>query len=150
MINENGYKNLTLEELSKHQNLEEIIIQNIKNLNHKITPYFFDKLIGIRDNKYITASGMIKYFIDKMESRGKVVSMLNDYDETALITPNSKLKKDNIQGENNANKTHYNIGKNIREVITKNGGTMPEDLPTPKKSLKQLEKEKTKQFNTNN
>jgi len=42
------------------------------------------------------------------------------------------------------NKTHYNIGKNIREVIAKNGGTMPEDLPTPKKSLKQLEKENKK------
>lgn len=40
--------------------------------------------------------------------------------------------------------THYNIGKNIREVIAKNGGTMPEDLPTPKKSLKQLEKENKK------
>ena len=53
-----------------------------------------------------------------------------------------KLRKDNIQGENEANITHYNIGKNIREVIEKNGGTMPEDLPTPKKSLKQLEKEK--------
>ena len=53
----------------------------------------------------------------------------------------SKLKKDNIQGEDEANKTHYNIGKNIREVIEKNGGTMPENLPTPDKSLKQLEKE---------
>ena len=53
-----------------------------------------------------------------------------------------KLRKDNIQGEKEANKTHYKIGKNIREVIAKNGGTMPEDLPTPKKSLKQLEKEK--------
>ena len=52
-----------------------------------------------------------------------------------------KLKKDNIQTEKEANKTHFNIGKNIREVIAKNGGTMPEDLPTPKKSLKQLEKE---------
>ena len=56
----------------------------------------------------------------------------------------SKLKKDNIQTEKEANKTHYNIGKNIREVIAKNEGTMPEDLPTPKKSLKQLEKEKNK------
>ncbi len=55
-----------------------------------------------------------------------------------------KLKKDNIQTEKEANKTHYNIGKNIREVIAKNGGTMPEDLPTPKKSLKQLEKENKK------
>ena len=58
----------------------------------------------------------------------------------------SRLKKDNIQGEKQANKTHYKIGKNIREVIAKNGGTMPEDLPTPKKSLKQLEKEKNKQL----
>ena len=56
----------------------------------------------------------------------------------------SRLKKDNIQGENNANQVHYCIGRNIREVIEKNGGTMPEDLPTPKKSLKQLEKENLK------
>ena len=55
-----------------------------------------------------------------------------------------KLKKDNIQTEKDATKTHYTIGKNIREVIAKNGGTMPEDLPTPKKSLKQLEKENKK------
>ena len=53
----------------------------------------------------------------------------------------SKLKKDNITGEKNANETHYNIGKNIREVIKKNGGTMPEQLPTPEKSLKELEKD---------
>ena len=55
-----------------------------------------------------------------------------------------KMKKDNIKTEKEANKTHYNIGKNIREVIAKNGGTIPEDLPTPKKSLKQLEKENNK------
>ena len=59
----------------------------------------------------------------------------------------SRLKKDNICIEKEANKTHYNIGKNIREVIAKNGGTMPEDLPTPKKSLKQLEKENKKMLN---
>lgn len=53
----------------------------------------------------------------------------------------SKLKRENISTENEANQTHYNIGKNIREVIAKNGGIMPEDLPTPKKSLKELEKE---------
>ena len=45
----------------------------------------------------------------------------------------SKLKRDNISCEKDANKTHYNIEKNIREVIAKNGGTMPEKLPTPKK-----------------
>ena len=58
----------------------------------------------------------------------------------------SKLKRDNISTEKEANKTHYNIGKNIREVIAKNGGTMPENLPIPEKSLKQLEKESKKKL----
>lgn len=62
----------------------------------------------------------------------------------------SKLKRDNVTGEKYANETHYNIGKNIREVIGKNGGTMPEDLPTPKKSLKELEKEEIKKLKENN
>ena len=62
----------------------------------------------------------------------------------------SKLKKDNICGEKEANITHYNIGKNIREVIAKNGGTMPEELPTPEKSLKQLEKENIKSLKLKN
>ena len=52
-----------------------------------------------------------------------------------------KLKKDNIKGANESCVIHFNIGKNIREVIAKNGGTMPEDLPTPEKSLKEIEKE---------
>ena len=56
----------------------------------------------------------------------------------------SKLKRDNIRGEKNANLTHYNVGKSIRETIKKIGGTMPEDLPTPDKSLKELEKESNK------
>ena len=55
----------------------------------------------------------------------------------------SRLKKDNISLEKYANETHYNIGKNIREVIAKNGGTMPEDQITPERSLKELEKDKT-------
>ena len=55
-----------------------------------------------------------------------------------------KLRKNKINSEIEANKTHYTIGKNIREVIAKNGGIMPEDLPTPDKSLKQLEKENMK------
>jgi len=56
----------------------------------------------------------------------------------------SKLKKDNIQTEKEANKTHYNVGAKVRKTIKELGGTMPEDLPTPKKSLKQLEKENNK------
>ena len=46
-----------------------------------------------------------------------------------------------LKTERNANKTHYEVGRKIRDTIKELGGTMPEDLPTPEKSLKQLEKE---------
>ena len=42
--------------------------------------------------------------------------------------------------------THYEVGKEIRNTIKKLGGTMPEELPTPDKSLKELEKENKNQF----
>ena len=58
----------------------------------------------------------------------------------------SKLKRENISSENESCKTHYNIGKNIREVIAKNCGTMPEKLSTPQKSLKELEKDKNNEL----
>ena len=53
----------------------------------------------------------------------------------------SKLKKDNVCGEGNAIDTHYEVGKKVRNAIADIGGTMPENLPTPNKSLKELEKE---------
>ena len=55
-----------------------------------------------------------------------------------------KLRNENISLENEANETHYEVGKEIRNTIKKLGGTMPEDLPTPEKSLKELEKESKK------
>ena len=57
-----------------------------------------------------------------------------------------KLKRDNIKTEKDANKTHYDVGAKIRKTIKELGGTMPEELPTPKKSLKQLEKENKKEL----
>ena len=53
-----------------------------------------------------------------------------------------KLTRENVSGEKEANIVHYNVGAKIRNTIKELGGTMPEDLPTPKKSLKELEKEK--------
>lgn len=52
------------------------------------------------------------------------------------------LNKNNIKGEKASCDTHYSVGVEVRNTIKKIGGTMPEDLPTPKKSLKQLNKEK--------
>jgi len=57
-----------------------------------------------------------------------------------------KLKRDNIKTEKEANKIHYDVGAKIRKTIKELGGTMPEELPTPKKSLKQLGKENKKEL----
>ena len=51
-----------------------------------------------------------------------------------------KIDNNNIKVENEANKAHYRVGKIVRDAIKKVGGTMPENLPTPNKSLKELER----------
>ena len=53
-----------------------------------------------------------------------------------------KLIKDNVQGEKEAKDVHYEVGKKVRKAIADIGGMMPEEMPTPKKSLKELEREK--------
>ena len=59
-----------------------------------------------------------------------------------IAQTDAKLKRDNVDNEYTANSIHYEVGKEIRDSIKRLGGTMPEDLPTPNKSLKELEIEK--------
>jgi len=62
----------------------------------------------------------------------------------ALAQTDAKLKRDNIDNEYAANFVHYEAGKEVRNSIKKLGGTMPENLPLPDKSLKELEKDNKK------
>jgi DNA-damage-inducible protein D len=55
-----------------------------------------------------------------------------------------KLKRENVQGKELANHTHYEVGKKVRQTIRELGGTMPEALPTPLQSVKQIENSKKK------
>ena len=55
-----------------------------------------------------------------------------------------KLRRENIQGKEKANVTHYEVGRKVRQTIKELGGTMPEDLPTPDKSIAQIEREQEK------
>ena len=57
-----------------------------------------------------------------------------------------KLRRENVQGKDAANHTHYEVGAKVRQTIAELGGTMPEDLPTPEKSVKQLAREQEKQL----
>ena len=57
-----------------------------------------------------------------------------------------KLRRDKVKGKAFANKTHYEVGAKVRKTIKELGGTMPENLPTPSKSIQQLEKDNTKKL----
>lgn len=57
-----------------------------------------------------------------------------------------KLRRDNVQGKQHANQTHFSVGQKVRQTIEELGGTMPENLPVPEKSIKQLESEQKKQL----
>ena len=54
-----------------------------------------------------------------------------------------KLKRDKVKGKNNANKTHFEVGRKVRQTIEELGGTMPEDLPSVE-SIKRIENKKDK------
>lgn len=58
----------------------------------------------------------------------------------------AKIRREQITGKNAANQTHYDVGRKVRQTIKDLGGTMPEDLPTPKKSIQQLQREEQKRL----
>ena len=58
-----------------------------------------------------------------------------------IAQTDAKLKRDNVDNEYTANSVHFEVGKKVRNTIKELGGTMPEDLPTPDKSLKEIEEE---------
>ena len=80
----------------------------------------------------------LRYREDILDNMGSTELAANLF---RITQTDEKIKNDNVIGENNANNVHYNMGKDIRSFIVSHGGTVPEELPTPKKSLKELEKE---------
>ena len=49
-----------------------------------------------------------------------------------------KLRREEVRGREAANRTHYEVGRKVRQTIQDLGGTMPENLPTPDKSIQQI------------
>lgn len=59
-----------------------------------------------------------------------------------------KLRRDQVVGKKEAGDVHFQVGQKVRQTIKELGGTMPEDLPTPQKSIKQIEREEAKRLET--
>ena len=83
----------------------------------------------------------LRYREDILDNMGSEELIANLF---RISQTEQKLKRENINSESEANKTHYEVGSKIRNTIKELGGTMPEDLPTPDKSLKELGKENKK------
>lgn len=60
-----------------------------------------------------------------------------------------KLKKDNISSKEEATEVHYVVGREVRGTIERVGGTLPEDMPTPRKSIYRIEQEQLKNLKKN-
>ena len=82
----------------------------------------------------------------KLRYREDILDNMNEDELVANLfrinQTKQRLIRDNVKGENNAKAVHYEVGKKVRKAIQDIGGMMPEEMPTPKKSLKGLEKEK--------
>ena len=87
---------------------------------------------GIHDKKGLTARQKI---LDFMGSTELIANLFR------ISQTEEKVRKDNVEGADEATKVHYSVGKEVRSAIEKIGGTMPEDLPVPEKSIQQIEKE---------
>lgn len=84
----------------------------------------------------------------KLRYREDILDNMNEDELVANLfrinQTKQKLLKDKVQGENNASDIHYEVGKKVRKAIKDIGGTMPEDMPTPKKKPKRIRKRKQK------
>lgn len=104
-------------------------------------------LYGGLDAKGIHARKGLKKSQQILDNMGSTELAANLFRATQA---EEKLRRENIQGKTKANKTHFEVGKKVRQTIEELGGTMPENLPTPKEDLKRLEKRVQKKLGENN
>lgn len=97
----------------------------------------YQGLYGGLSRKDIHAKKQLKKNQDILDYMGHEELAANLFRATQT---EAKLRRDHVQGKENANQTHFEVGKKVRQTIADLGGTMPENLPTPAKSIKQLER----------
>lgn len=92
-------------------------------------------LYGGLDNKAIHQHKGLKKSQKILDHMGSTELAANLFRATQT---EEKLKRDEVSNKTQANQTHLEVGKKVRETIQDLGGTMPEDLPKPEKGIPQL------------
>ena len=80
----------------------------------------------------------LRYREDILDNMGSTELAANLF---RITQTDDRLKKDNVDNEYTASSIHYEMGQKVRKAIKDMRGTMPEELPTPNKSLKEIEKD---------
>lgn len=79
----------------------------------------------------------------KLRYREDILDNMNEDELVANLfrinQTKQRLLKDDVQGEKEAKDVHYEVGRKVRKAIADIGGVMPEEMPTPKQSLKEFE-----------
>lgn len=104
----------------------------------KFTNYGYQGLYGGENAKQIAKRKGLKpqdEILDYMGSEELADNLFR------IVQTEAKLKKENIDNEHKANMTHFEVGTAVRETIQKLSGTLPENLPTPEKSISEIELE---------
>ena len=151
-LSEEEYKNLTEDEKrlykrkkTKDKNLILYKVakeSGVKNFD-KFTNYGYKGLYDGETADDIAKRKNLRYREDILDNMGSEELVANLF---RISQTESKLKRDNIKGETPSNEAHFEIGEKVRSAIEEMGGTMPEELPTPEKSLKVLEKEEKRKL----
>ncbi|MDR1247305.1 MAG: DNA damage-inducible protein D [Clostridiales Family XIII bacterium] len=92
---------------------------------------------GIHARKGLKASDKI---LDFMGSTELIANLFR------ISQTEEKLKKDEASSAIEANNIHYAVAEKIRKAMIDIGATLPEDLPTPDKSIQLVEREEIKKL----
>ena len=145
--------------------MDEITYDKVKDdASAKVKQLYWDIAFGLQDVDGLKPSrhmiSLSKEHINGKKTYEQVKNEITSYyqnnhsdgnEEEAdnlfrIAQTESKLKKDKISDEAGANITHYTVGNTVRETIKSLGGTLPENLPTPDKSIKEVQKEVLKEI----
>lgn len=112
-----------------------------------------EKRLAIRNelalhNKHLAAAAKDIHARKGLKKSQKILDHMGSTELAANLfratQTEEKLKRDQVKGKRQANQTHLEVGKKVRQTIKDLGGTMPEALPTPGKSIKQIESARKK------
>ena len=124
----------------------EVIFEKIKHYTEEGVEFWYarelQKVLEYKEwRNFLKAVNKAKEACEMAQQ--SMIDHFVDVNNMVELGSGSKLRREQIQGEAQANETHYNVGRKVRQTISELGGTMPEELPVPEKSIQQIEAEQT-------